>query len=238
MDIIILKILLYVLLGILALLLAVCLLNVKITVGNKNGFGWRLTVGGIPINPALFFGGKKDKHKKGKDDKKQRKAKKDKGKSARTQSGKSEEAPKKKSASDTLGLILKIAQTAKDTLPKGFRIRLKYLNITVGGEDAERVAVGYGKFYALLSGMLALFDGYKGFLYGFYVKRNKITLETDYHSGKTTAEFSLSVSFFVWQLLWSGIRIGAAALTHIIKSSAENSDEADNGQITENNTNE
>lgn len=210
--------LLYILLFVLALVFLLCLLNIKITVGNREKFYYKFSIGGIKINPQWFVG-KKDKHKKKEDSKKKKKSKKEqtvkktKGKSTKKDSN-------KKSAGQVLALVLEVAKTARDVLPKGVRIRLKYLNITVGDTDAAKVAINYGRYYAILSGLFALFDGYRGFLYGFRAKRNKVVLKTDYLSGKTTAEFELTVSFFLWQLLYSGIRIGITLISNLIKDTA------------------
>ena len=206
----------WILLAIFFLLLLVCILNVKITVGNRDSFYYRLSVGGVRINPEIFTG----KKKKSKEEKTE-KPKKSKKPSNKQHLMKSEKQKKKLSPARVLSLVKNIAGTAARVLPKGFRIKLRFLNITVGGEDAAQIAIDYGKYYAILSTVFALFDGYKGFLYGFRAKRNKVNLKTDYLSGKTTAEFELTVSFFIWQLLFSGIRIGIAAIREIVGTETE-----------------
>ncbi|MBR3994397.1 MAG: hypothetical protein IKI97_03855 [Clostridia bacterium] len=209
--------LLYILLFVLALVFLLCLLNVKITVGNRDKFYYCFSVGGIKINPQ-WFAGKKDGHKKKKDGKKKKKSdKKPSKKQSQTKAGEGKKETKKKSAGEILSLVLEVAKTARDVLPRGVRIRLKYLNITVGDGDAAKVAINYGRYYAILSGLFALFDGYRGIFYGFRAKRNKVVLKTDYFSGKTTAEFELTISFFIWQLLYSGIRIGITLISNLIK---------------------
>lgn len=216
MEIIVLKILLWILLAIFCLLLLVCLFNVKITVGSKDRFYYKLSVGGIRINPERFMHKKQEQAKD-----KQKKGKQSKGSAQKQSAQKKGKQKKKPSPASVISLVTNIAKTAARVLPKGFRIRLRHLNITVGGEDAAQVALDYGKYYAILSTAFALFDGYRGLFYGFRAKRDKVTLQTDYLSGKTTAEFELTVSFFIWQLLFSGIRIGVAAIREIIKAETE-----------------
>jgi len=213
----------------LALLFLLCLLNIKITVGNKESFYYRFSIGGIRINPEWFTKKKEDDPdtlERKKQHKKQKAVAKAEKKAAKVKDGKTVKK-KKKSLGQTLSLITDIAKTASHALPRGIRIKLKYLNITVGGREAQDVAVTYGKLYALLSALFALFDGYKGFLYGFYAKRNKVVLNTDYLSGKTKAEFELTVSFFLWQILFAAVRVGIAYITHIIRAAGEDEAEED-----------
>lgn len=212
MEIIVFKILLWILLAIFFLLLLVCILNVKITVGSRDSFYYRLSVGGIRINPEIFSG-----KKKASGEEKPKKTKKSQKPSKNQHLVKSKKEKKKLGVETIISIIKNIAQTASRML----RIRLRFLNITVGGEDAAKVAIDYGKYYAILSTVFALFDGYRGFLYGFRAKRSKVTLNTDYLAGKTSAEFELTISFFIWQLLFSGIRIGISAIREIIKAEAE-----------------
>lgn len=217
---IIFKILLWILLAILLLIVALCLLNVKVTFGNRKGrFQWKLTVAGIKIDP-MRFAKKKDGHRK-KDADKAPSGKKKKKSSAQddAQTAKTE----KKSVGTVLSIVAKVAETAARVLPKGFRIRLKYLDITVGGSDAAKIALDYGRYHAILSGIFALFDGYKGLFYGFRAKRGKVNIQANFLSPKTKAEYELAISFFVWQLLFSGIRIGISAIGAIIEN-AESDD--------------
>ncbi len=211
------KILLWILLAVILLVLAFCLLNVKMTVGNSGKFYYKIHIGGIRIRPEKFASfGKKHGEKKDKGKQKEKAAKKgssDKKKVSAEKSG--------KSPGDVLGIISAVARTASEVLPKGIRIRLKYLNITAGGEDAAATAVNYGKIHAVLSGVLALFDGYRGFLYGFRYRRKNVVINADFLSGKTKADFELTVSFFVWQLLFSGIRIGISAIKAIMENAAK-----------------
>ena len=208
--------------AILALLFLVCLLNVKITVGNKDSFYWKLHVGGIRIKPEWFMG-KKDNHNKDEKDSKvaSKKDKKTNKKKSDTQETESEAAPKKKNPGQVIALITRIATTACRAFPKGIRIKLKYLNITAGGKEAEQAAVMYGRIHWILASLFALFDSYRGFLYGFRAKRHKVVINVDYLSGKTSAEFELVLSFFVWQMLFVGIRVGTAAILQLIKNAAE-----------------
>ncbi len=230
MDIAVLKILLWILLAILLLVVAVCLLNVKITVGNRGKFTYNLSVGGIRIDPMRFIGKKNGHGKKIKDKaaKKKSAGKKKSGTGSAAESGK----PKKKSLGSVLYMIARIGQTAVRVLPRGVRIRLKYLNIRIGGSDAAKVAVNYGRIYAVLSGLFALFDGYRGFLYGFRARRNKVNITADFLTQKTTAEFEMVISFFVWQLLFSGIRIGVSAIGAIIENTAQEESENDENGIS------
>lgn len=215
----ILKIILWILLAVLMLLLLVCLLNVKIKVYNKNGYGYKLTVGGIRIKPEWFMG-RKDGHKKPGKDKESEKSKKKKKQPA-MDAGNTGASKKKKSLGSVINIITRVAVTAKDVLPKGVRIKLKYLHINVGGTDAAEAAMNYGKVQALLHGVFALFEDYKGFLYGFRAKRKNVVINADFFSEKTSAEFEMSISFFLWQLLFSGIRIGISAIGAIIDSEEE-----------------
>lgn len=221
------KILLWILIAIAALLILVSLVNVKITVGNSENFYYKINVSGIRIRPEMFMK-KKDKHRKEKPQK-EKKSPKSKSAKKKKQTADTDKTvkKKKKSAGQIIRLVGAIAKTAAETLPKGFRIKLKFLRITVGAPEAELTAVTYGKLYALLSGLFALFDGYKGFLYGFYAKRNKVILKTDYLAQKTKAEFELTISFFLWQLIFAGMRIGVTAITEIIRNAAEEKEKSD-----------
>lgn len=228
---IILRILLWILLAILLLLFLVCLVNVRITLGNRNGkFGWKLTVGGIRIDP-MRFAKKKDNHKK-KDEKHTWKTAEKKEKKSSQKDGDRVDKADKKSVGTVLNIVAKVAKTASEVLPKGFRIGLKRLNIAVGGTDAAQIALDYGRYYAILNGIFALFDGYKGLFYGFRYKRNKINIQADFMSPKTKAEYELTISFFIWQLLFSGIRIGISAIGAIIEN-AEEDDNAVNDKAAE-----
>lgn len=211
MTIAILKILLWILLAFLLVLVFICLLNVKITIYNKDKFGYRLTVGGIKIDPAKFIGNK-DKHKKSKKSTKKDKSSVDKDKPASQAV-----SEKKKSIGAVISIITRIAGTAVEVLPKGIRIKLNYLNINVGGMDSAEAAVNYGKYHAVLSTLFALFDDYKGLFYGFRAKRSKVVINADFLAAKTSAEFKLTISFFVWQLAISGVRIGIEAIKAIIE---------------------
>lgn len=217
---IILKILLWILLAVLILLFLVCLLNVKITLGNRSEkFEWKLTVGGIKIDPMRFLK-MKDGHRKKGNEKKAAKKSFAKNKAA-VKTEELAEKKEKQSIGSVLNIISMIAETAAEVLPKGFRIRLKHLNMVIGGADAAQTALNYGKAYAILSGIFALFDGYKGLFYGFRAKRSKVNIQADFLSDKTKAEYELTISFFIWQLLFSGIRIGISAIAAIIENANE-----------------
>ncbi len=215
MTIAILKILLWILLAFLLVLVLICLLNVKITIYNRDKFGYRITVGGIKLDVAKFIGNK-DKHKKSK-----KSTKKDKSEADKKDSKSQPVQKKKKSVGAVISTITRIAQTAAEVLPRGIRIKLNYLNIVVGGKDAAETAVNYGKYHAALSGLFALFDDYKGLFYGFRAKRNKVTINADFLASKTSADFKLTISFFVWQLVFSGVRIGIEAIKAIIEAEEE-----------------
>lgn len=222
---IIFKILLWILLAILLIIVAVCLMNVKITFGNRKGkFQWKLTVAGIKIDP-MRFAKKKDSHRKKDADKAS--SEKDAAKKKKKSSVQEDAPTEKKSIGAVLSIVAKVAETAARVLPKGFRIRLNCLNITVGGSDAAKIAVDYGRYHAILSGIFALFDGYKGLFYGFRAKRGKVNIQANFLSPKTKAEYELAISFFVWQLLFSGIRIGISAIGAIIENTESDDSEAE-----------
>ncbi len=209
---IVLKIIGWALLGLVALLLLICLASIKITVGIKDDFYWRLSVFGIPI-PQSLLKGKKEKRRSesGKTRKGKRKAK-----GTSEEKGDSEEK-KKKPIGDVLSLVFELCSEALKTAPKAFRIRLHRLNIKVGGEDAAGVALTYGGLYAILEGGLAFLDTYRGFLYGFRARRNKISLTVDYSGAPTKANFKLTVSCFVWQLLNVAVRLGIKYVLHTLE---------------------
>ncbi len=201
----ILKILLYILLSVLALLVLLLLANVKISLSIGKKFNWRLTVGGIKITPSLFAKKKKKKKKKKKEP-------------ARDKVTKAEKKPKKKTDTE---LIMKLLSALSRELPRAFRINLKKLSITVGKEDAAAAALEYGALYASLSGALALLDGYRGLFYGFRTRREKIRLDIDYTSTKTKAEAYLTISCFTWQLLFAAVRLGMVYLLNTIEHNNE-----------------
>lgn len=208
----ILKIILWILLALLALLLFVLLANVKILAGYGESFYWRLSVAGIPINPGWFM--KKDKKEKVKTAHKAKKKKPQKNK----QTQQVDKPEKKKNSADGLSLILALAEKAAQTLPRVFRIRIKKLRVTVGGSDAADIATDYGKIYALTEGALAALDAYRGLFYGFRVNRRKISVNCDFLAPKTKVTAELTVSFFVWQLLFAAVRIGAVYVVRMMQS--------------------
>ncbi len=209
----ILKIILWLLLALLALLLLLLLLSVKILVGYGESFYWRLTVGGIPIKPEWFMG----------KDKKEKEAKKKSHKAKKKKSKKKEEAKteqpseKEKSPGEGLSLVLELARKAAQTVPRTFRIRLKKLCVTVGGSDAADIATEYGKIYALIEGALAVLDAYQGVLYGFRANRRRISITADFLAVKTTVRAELAISFFVWQLLFTAVRIGVVYILRTVQ---------------------
>lgn len=217
--VIVLKIIGWVLLGVLAIIAAVCLASVKITVGIKDGFYWRLSVFGIPLPMRLFFKSEKDdKGKRGKGDKKDKKKKRLKKSKGEKIKEKEEPEKEKKPIGEVLSLVSELVGEAVRTVPRAFRIRLHYLDITVGGEEAAEVAINYGRLYAITEGLLAALDSYKGMLHGFKTDRRKISLSTDYTGAKTTAKFKLTVSCFVWQLLNVAVRIGIKYFVYALKN--------------------
>lgn len=213
---IVLKIIGWVLLGLVVLLLIICLASIRITIGIKDDFYWRLSVFGIPI-PKLLLQGKKDKRKS--DSKTARKGKK-RVKKPSEEVGDSQKK-KKKPLGDVLSLVFELCAEALKTVPKAFRIRLHSLDIRVGGDDAAKTALTYGRLYAILEGGLALLDGYRGFLYGFRARRDRISLNVDYSGAPTKASFKLTVSCFVWQLLSVAVRLGIRYVLRTLESGNE-----------------
>lgn len=198
---------------------AVLLFNVKITVGNGEKFFWKISVCGITVPKRVFerffrSGGHIKKSEKTENKKKKsdiedgndKKIKKDK---------------KEKSAKQVILLLTELAKVAANALPKGFRFRLKKLRITAGGEDAAQTALAYGKFYAAAESLFALFDGYRGLFYGFRAKKSDVIITVDYEKQKSGAEFEMTVSFFVWQLVFIAIRIGVAAIVFMLKNAED-----------------
>lgn len=206
-------------LAVLGLLVLVCLAGIKITVGMREKFFWRISVFGIPI-PAKLFGGRKkeDRRKEHKPPSEKKKAKRRK----KPEKVAADREPKaKKSPGDMLSLVLELAETALKAFPRVFRVRLHSLKITVGGSEAADIAVNYGRLYALTEGSLAVLDGYKGFLYGFKANRRRISLSADFLSTKTKIEFKVTLSFFVWQLLNAAARVGFKYILHTLKGENE-----------------
>lgn len=207
----ILKIILWILIALVILLLLVLLSNVKILAGYSESFYWKLSVAGIPINPAWFI--KKDKKEKAKASHKAKRKKPQ--KKRQTQPEKASE--KKKSSTEGLSLILELAKKAAQTLPRVFRIRIKKLRVTVGGSDAADIATDYGKIYAITEGALAALDAYSGMFYGFRANRRKISVNCNFLAPKTKVTAELTVSFFVWQLLFAAVRIGAVYVVRMMQ---------------------
>ena len=187
-----------------------CIAPVSITIGTKKQFYWRISAFGIPIPKVLFSG----KDKKGDSKKKERKKSRSLKKKGKAESNKKQECDKEKENSgEKLELALELVKQLLSDFPKSVRIKLCFLDITVGGKEAADVALNYGRFYALIEGVLALLHSYKGVLYGFFADRAKIILNTDYTSEKTKVKFKIRISFFVWQLLYVAFRTG---IKHII----------------------
>ena len=212
------KILLAVFLTILAVLALLLLLNVRVNFGVREGFWYALHVAGIPVDPALFA-----KKRPGKDKGSSKEKKKDKKKDKREADGAADgtDGKKKAGASDKVSLILDLTRTALDALPKTVRVTLRKLAVTVGCEDAAETALLYGRLYALVSGSLALLDAYRGLFYGFRCKRGAVALSTDFLRRDTATDIEVSVSFFVWQLLFAAVRLGVVYLLHLLKNTKE-----------------
>lgn len=216
------KILLAAFLTILALIALLLLLNVRVNFGVREGFWYRLHVAGIRVDPALFA--KKHPGKGKRSSKKNKKDKKDRKKEKQEQDGTSEEGQtgkKKTGAADKVSLVFDLLKTALDALPKTVRVTLRRLRVTVGGEDAADTALLYGRLYALISGSLALLDAYRGPFYGFRVRRGAVALSTDFLRRDTATDIEVSVSFFVWQLLFTAVRLGVTYLWHLLKNTKE-----------------
>ncbi len=230
---IILKILLWILLAILLLITVICFLSVRISLGNRSGkFRWKMTVCGIKIDPMRLLG---DKESNKDTDKKEKASEKDKKKEKKKPAEKDSNSsvmPEKLSIGTVLKILADVARTALEVLPKSLRIRLKHLNIVVGGADAAQTALNYGRYHAILSGIFALLDDYNGLLYGFRAKRDKVNIQADFLSPKTKAEYELTISFFVWQYFFFRMRLVMSMLGTIIEN-AEELEGTVNGEATE-----
>ncbi len=199
--------------------LAILLFNVKITVGNGEKFFWKISVCGITVPKSVFgrfFGAGGHMKKSEKSEKKKKES--DVGVDSGKKSKNDKKEKKEKSATQVLGFATELAKVAANSLPKGFRFRLKKLRITAGGEDASQAALAYGKFYAAAESLFALFDGYRGIFYGFRAKKSDVIITVDYEKQKSGAEFEMTVCFFVWQLVFIAIRMGVAAIVFMLKN--------------------
>ena len=207
----ILKIILYLLVGILALLVAVLLLNVKLCICVGDAFTWRLTLGGIKIYPAAF----QKKHKKG--TKKEAKPEKANSKAAVSTSQNTQNS-KEKDSDRKLKLVFELLHVAAKQLPRVFRIRLKKLDITVGGEDAADIALNYGALHALVGASLGALDAYRGLFYGFRANRKKIRIRTDFLLPDTQLCAKVCISCYVWQLAYAAVRLGLVYIIHTLEN--------------------
>lgn len=201
-----------VLLLILALLLVLLLLaNITLTAGYGESFYYKLSIYGIPIKLEWFAKGQKKEKKKPEKRKKQvKKAKLQKNEQAQTE--------KEEKSVFTAALILKLLEAVAKNLPRAFRIKLCFFELTLGGQDAAAVAINYGRFYALLSAVLGLFENYRGLLCGFRAKPSNIILQTDFTKNKSEFSAKLKISCFLWQLLFAAVRIGIVFVIELMKS--------------------
>ena len=225
----ILKIILLILLALLFVIAVICFLNIKITVHNRNGLAYKITADGIPTKAKYLLGidldgddGKKEKSpQKTEQDKPGRKSKKDKSEKSAKKSKQAENSEPGLATSTVLSLLVNIAKTGIQQLPRCLRIKLKYLDIKIGGTDAAQTALNYGKIYGAVSGALAFLGDYKGVFHGFRAKRKNICITADFLSEETSAEFELSVSFFLWQLLYYNIKLEVSAIMAIMDDDTE-----------------
>lgn len=222
----IMKVVLIILLVLCALLLLVAgilMINIKITLGMRPDFFWKLTACGIPINPEQIM------KKKGRKDSKDRNRKGgilDKilngfGTKPVTKDKESDTSEAEDSTSDLqsqLSMLLGSVVSLVRIVPKGIRVRLRRLKIKVACEDAADTALWFGRYHALAAGTFAALSEYKGFGYGFSANKRKISITTDFESSTTTVDFELTVSFFLWQLIMMILRFGVDYFIRILNS--------------------
>ncbi len=214
----VLKVFLYVLGALLLLLVLVSLLNLRLRIFYADGVTLKVFVGGVRVYPvpALFkkLAGlfpkkeKADKEKGKKRRKKRKKAKSDEAK--KPDSAKSEKRSEKSGISDYMDILL----GAVKRLPKCFRVRLRSLSYTAGGEDAAKAALSYGTAYAVLEGALAALKGCSGTFCGFRADEKNISVGCDFLSGKSAFSAETDISCFVWQLGSLAVR---TAVEYILK---------------------
>lgn len=219
----VLKGILYVLGALLLLLVLVLLLSLRLRITYADGVSLAVFVGGMrvypvpaPVKKLLDLFPKKEgtdkseesQKKKGKHRKKRQKPKTEKAKSP--DAAKPEKRTEKSGISDYLDIILR----AVKRLPKCFRVRLRSLSYTAGGEDAAKVALSYGTAYAVLESALAVLNGYSGVFYGFRANEKNIRVGCDFLSGKSTFSAETDISCFVWQLGSLAVR---TAVEYILK---------------------
>lgn len=214
----VLKVFLYVLGALLLLLVLVLLLSLRLRISYADGVDLKVFVGGVRVYPVptpvkKFLGlfPKKEKADRKKEKKHQKKRKKTKTEEEKKpDTAKPEKRPEKSGISDYLDIIL----GAVKRLPKCFRVKLRSLSYTAGGEDAAKVALSYGTAYAVLESALAALKSYSGTFYGFRADEKNISVGCDFCSGKSAFSAETDISCFVWQLGSLAVR---TAVEYILK---------------------
>lgn len=215
-----LKILLWIFLSVLALIVIILLLRIKILIGYREKFYYKVYLAGFRVKQSIidYLLAKRREIKR---KKKTKNAPKNAG--ARTVASVPKEKASELSLLDDLSLeelklLLRVALDLLKIAPDALRIKLRKLRIKVGSSDAADTAIAYGKVCAVTEGILAFFENYKGFYCGFFANRKKIDISADFLASQTEFDTEISISFFVWQLIAFAVRVGVEYAMDIVES--------------------
>lgn len=122
------------------------------------------------------------------------------------------EQPRKKGGGVQLVLrLLPVGVEALGALKKRIRIDRLTLHYTAGGDDAAKTALTYGKLSGAAGMIVALLDN------SFQVKQQEITMDVDFLAEKATVYLDVGLSIKIGQILYLGLRYGAASLKVFMK---------------------
>ncbi len=121
---------------------------------------------------------------------------------------------KKTSILEMLPLILTLVKTAVGRFAKHLRVRVARLHISVGGEDAAKIALTYGVISQSAAYIAALLDSTHTLR---FPARSDVNIHADYLSEKITADIEIGFSVKVWQVFDILIRTAAAFIKEQFK---------------------
>lgn len=127
-------------------------------------------------------------------------------KAAQKKNGAAQKAtkPKKRSAIQSLRLVLYVLSKIKGNLPRLFRVRIKRLCITVGSDDAAKTALLYGAAAQLVAGLTETLER---FLRLDFPPPERYGVQADFTAQSTSADIEISLSAPIYRLLWVGIKV-------------------------------
>lgn len=209
-------IVLYIILGIVALFVLIGLIPIKLDIKSKEVLKVKLSILHIPFvltpkkeKPVKISDFKIKKFRK-KRLKEQRKIwyktllaegrKKRKEQKTEIQDKKSEEKSKIESALDVLELIKYVVPDTIKTFGKHLKISLYHFRITVGGDDPDKTALTYGYVCQTVSYLSEILGSHLNMAYPKRVK-NRLYVGVDFLSDKIDSDVHISFKIRVWHLL-------------------------------------